>query len=341
MRSGYIAIWMSEKIYDGNQKVKLQCKNPCFLWARELVFTSTVIYGEIVLQNRHLEKAALASAEPLISLALSEDLGTIGDITTHAILADDPADCRTAAHAVIIAKSPGTIAGLKIFAIVFAKLTPAAQLELLVDDKDRVIKKQEIVRLHGPISTILSGERVALNFLQRLSGIATLTRKFVDAVAGTKTKILDTRKTTPGWRVLEKYAVQCGGGLNHRLGLHDMFLLKENHLAAAGGIASAVQKCRAFNQQRGWNWRLEVEARTLVEVEECLRQGVEHIMLDNMTIAAMQSAVQLTAGRAKLEASGNVSLENVAAIAATGVDYISIGALTHSAPALDFSLLIV
>lgn len=293
------------------------------------------------MQNHHLEKTALARAEPLINLALKEDLGKWGDITTQAILADDAADDRTAGHAVIIAKAPGTIAGLKIFASVFAKLTPAVQLELLVNDKDRLTAKQEIARLHGPVSTILSGERVALNFLQRLSGIATLTRKFVDAVAGTKTKILDTRKTTPGWRVLEKYAVHCGGGFNHRLGLHDMFLIKENHIAAAGGIAAAVQKCRALNQQQGWNWNLEVEARTLADVEECLRQGVEHIMLDNMSIAAMHSAVQLTAGRAKLEASGNISLENVAAIAATGVDYISIGALTHSAPALDFSLLIV
>ncbi|MCG3120443.1 MAG: putative nicotinate-nucleotide pyrophosphorylase [carboxylating] [bacterium] len=293
------------------------------------------------MQNQNLEKAVLDSAESLINLAFREDLGTTGDITTHAILADDPADRRTAAHAVIIAKSPGTIAGLKIFALVFAKLTPAVQLYLFVDDKDSLAPKQEIVRLYGPVITILNGERVALNFLQRLSGIATLTRKFVNAVAGTKAKILDTRKTTPGWRMLEKYAVQCGGGFNHRLGLHDMFLIKENHIAAAGSIAAAVKKCRALNQRRGWNWNLEVEARTLAHVEECLRLGVEHIMLDNMSIAAMHNAVQLTAGRAKLEASGNISLENVAAIAATGVDYISIGALTHSAPAMDFSLLIL
>lgn len=293
------------------------------------------------MQNQNLEKAVLDSAESLINLAFREDLGATGDITTHAILADDPADRRTAAHAVIIAKSPGTIAGLKIFALVFAKLTPVVQLYLFVDDKDSLAPKQEIVRLYGPVITILNGERVALNFLQRLSGIATLTRKFVNAVAGTKAKILDTRKTTPGWRMLEKYAVQCGGGFNHRLGLHDMFLIKENHIAAAGSIAAAVKKCRALNQRRGWNWNLEVEARTLAHVEECLRLGVEHIMLDNMSIAAMHNAVQLTAGRAKLEASGNISLENVAAIAATGVDYISIGALTHSAPAMDFSLLIL
>ena len=290
------------------------------------------------MQNRDFEKTAVNAAEHLIDLALAEDLGETGDITTRAIFTEEN---NKMGDAVVIAKSAGVVAGLKIFSRVFMKVESSVQVKSSVHDKDWLSPKQEIVRLRGPVAAILTGERVALNFLQRLSGVATLTKKFVDAVAGTKAKILDTRKTTPGWRMLEKYAVQCGGGLNHRLGLHDMFLIKENHITAAGSIAAAVQKCRALNQQQSWNWNLEVEARTLADVEECLRNNVKHIMLDNMTIAEMQNAVKLVVGRAKLEASGNVSLENVAAIAATGVDYISIGAVTHSAPAMDFSLLIV
>ena len=290
------------------------------------------------MQNRDLEKTAVDAAEHLIDLAFAEDLGEVGDITTRAIFTKENTKMGAA---IVIAKSAGVAAGLKIFSRVFAKIDSLVQIDCAVNDKEKLSPKQKAVHLRGPLVSILTGERVALNFLQRLSGIATLTRKFVDAVAGTNTKILDTRKTTPGWRILEKYAVQCGGGLNHRLGLHDMFLIKENHIAAAGGIAPAVQKCRVLNQQQGWNWNLEVEARTLAEVEECLRHDVKHIMLDNMAMAEMREAVKLVAGRAKLEASGNVSLENVAAIAETGVDYISIGALTHSAPVMDFSLLIL
>lgn len=285
------------------------------------------------MQNSNLEKIAVEAAEPLIELALAEDLGAAGDITTRAILTKEN---NQTGEAMIIAKSAGGLAGLKIFARVFAKVDAQIQLACAVTDRDHLHPQQTVARLQGSLASLLTGERVALNFLQRLSGIATLTKKFVTAVAGTKTKILDTRKTTPGWRILEKYAVQCGGGVNHRLGLYDMFLIKENHIATAGGIAPAVQQCREFSPQLA----LEVEARTLADVEECLRHGVKHIMLDNMPMAAMQNAVQLVAGRAQLEASGNVSLENVAALAATGVDYISIGALTHSAPAMDFSLLL-
>lgn len=283
--------------------------------------------------NRDLENAALA-AEPLIDLALAEDLGASGDITTRAIF---PAENQQTGAAKIIAKSAGVLAGLQIFARVFAKVDAGLQVHGAAPDKTHLQPQQIVARLRGAPASILTGERVALNFLQRLSGIATLTQKFVAAVGGTRAKILDTRKTTPGWRILEKYAVQCGGGANHRLGLHDMFLIKENHIAAAGGIAVAVQQCRVFSS----NTDLEVEARTLADVAECLRCGVTHIMLDNMSLAEMRQAVQFVNGRAQLEASGNVGLENVAAIAATGVDYISIGALTHSAPAMDFSLLIV
>jgi nicotinate-nucleotide pyrophosphorylase (carboxylating) len=290
-----------------------------------------------MLQILDLAQDALVTAEHLIELAFAEDFGEIGDMTTQAVFAD--AHAKTG-QAVIIAKSAGVAAGLNILARVFAKVDSVLQIELRARDKDTITPRQEIARLRGSTASILAGERVALNFLQRLSGIATLTKKFVDAVAGTNAKILDTRKTTPGWRVLEKYAVQCGGGFNHRLGLYDMFLIKENHIAAAGDIAAAVRQCREFAQPHGRQWPLEVETKTLAEVEECLRLDVKHIMLDNMAISEMKKAVELVGGRASLEASGNVNVENVAAIAAAGVDYISIGALTHSAPAMDYSLLI-
>jgi nicotinate-nucleotide pyrophosphorylase (carboxylating) len=293
--------------------------------------------GSMSLQNLDFALMAFEVANGLISIALTEDLGEAGDITTQAILADQ----SPIGNAIIIAKSAGVAAGLPIVERVFAKVAPPVQVDLRAHDKDWLPPKQEVAHLHGPLTSILAGERVALNFLQRLSGIATLTKKFVDAVAGTKAQILDTRKTTPGWRILEKYAVQCGGGFNHRMGLHDMFLVKENHITAAGTITAAVQKCRESMRQRGFDQALEVETKTLAEVEECLRNGVKHLMLDNMLLAEMREAVRLVAGRAKLEASGNVSLDNVAAIAATGVDYISIGALTHSAPAMDYSLLVM
>jgi nicotinate-nucleotide pyrophosphorylase (carboxylating) len=292
-----------------------------------------------MLQNLNIQQAALHAANNLIDLALAEDLGGTGDITTRAISAGNRAQKMKIGSAVIVAKAAGIVAGLKIAARVFQRIYPPVDVEALAKDGEPAAPKQQVARLFGPMVSILAGERVALNFLQRLSGIATLTRKFVEA-AGGKTEILDTRKTAPGWRVLEKYAVQCGGGRNHRLGLYDMFLIKENHIAAAGGIAAAVQKCREFSRRLGRNYGLEVEAQTLREVEECLRLEVRHIMLDNMTLTEMREAVSFVAGRAKLEASGNVSLENVAAIAATGVDYVSIGALTHSAPAMDFSLLV-
>jgi nicotinate-nucleotide pyrophosphorylase (carboxylating) len=293
-----------------------------------------------MLQNLNLEQAALHAANNLIDLALAEDLGEIGDITSRAMASGSLSQKMKIGSAVIVAKAPGVVAGLKIADRVFQRIYPPVDVELRAQDGERVVPVRQVAHLYGPMASILAGERVALNFLQRLSGIATLTHKFVEAVAGTQAKVLDTRKTTPGWRVLEKYAVQCGGGRNHRLGLHDMFLIKENHIAAAGNIAAAVEKCREFSRRHGRDWDLEVETQTLDDVKECLRLEVQHIMLDNMPLTEMREAVKLVAGRARLEASGNVSLENVAAVAATGVDYISIGALTHSAPAMDFSLLV-
>ncbi len=293
-----------------------------------------------MLQNLNLEQAALHAANNLIDLALAEDLGEVGDITSRAVASGSLAHKMKIGSGVIIAKASGVVAGLKIADRVFQRIYPPVDVELRAHDGEQVMPEQQLAHLYGPMASILAGERVALNFLQRLSGIATLTHKFVEAVSGTRAKILDTRKTTPGWRVLEKYAVQCGGGRNHRLGLHDMFLIKENHIAAAGSIAAAVEKCREFSRRHGHDWSLEVEARTRNDVEECLRLDVQHIMLDNMPLIEMCEAVELVAGRARLEASGNVNLENVSAIAATGVDYISIGVLTHSAPAMDFSLLV-
>lgn len=289
-------------------------------------------------ESLKLNPFALRAAETLIDLALAEDLRECGDITTVAVARRD-LDHEVPAR--IFAKSEGVLAGLPLVAQVFARAHAIMPYELLAEDGARVEAGSAVVRLHGNAGAILTYERTALNFLQRLSGIATLTRKYVEAVAGTKAVILDTRKTTPGWRALEKYAVRCGGGQNHRMGLYDMFLLKENHLAAAGGITAAVRRCREYAVQQGEQWRLEVEAKNIAEVAECLQAGVDQIMLDNMPLEEMRKAVDLVAGRVPLEASGNVNLERVAAIAATGVDYISIGALTHSAPVLDFSLLIL
>lgn len=278
----------------------------------------------------------IAAAEHLIDLALAEDLHEHGDITTRAL---QPNARDAFVNARILAKAEGVVAGLPIVKRVFARAASHLQCKLETEDGESVKYGRVIVHLNGAASDILTYERTALNFLQRLSGIATLTRKFVDAIASTKAVMLDTRKTTPGWRALEKYAVRCGAGQNHRMGLHDMFLIKENHIAAAGGISAAVESCRAFAHAQNKAWRLEVEAKNLAEVEECLRVGADQIMLDNMSLAAMREAVQLVAGRAPLEASGNVTLARVAAIAATRVDYISSGSLTHSAAAMDFSLL--
>ncbi|MDZ7370481.1 MAG: carboxylating nicotinate-nucleotide diphosphorylase [candidate division KSB1 bacterium] len=279
------------------------------------------------------EEDLLTAAQPLIDAALREDWGERGDITGRAVGSDRQTD------AVIIAKRPGVLCGCAIAAHVFLRTDATLVVEPAAHDGERLAAGQIILRLQGSAQSILAAERTALNFLGRLSGIATLTRRFVDAVLGTSCRILDTRKTTPGWRALEKYAVRCGGGVNHRLGLYDMFLIKENHIAAAGGIAKAVEACRAYMNRYGFKAAIEVEARTLEDVAEAAALGVDRIMLDNMPLEVMRQAVQLADGRVPLEASGNVTLENVRQVALTGVDFISVGALTHSAPVLDLSLL--
>ena len=272
----------------------------------------------------------LTAAQPLIELAVAEDIGP-GDATSEAVL---PADL--ALHGRIIAKSAGVIAGLPIAEALFSQVDPDLRFIPRVHDGASVNPGNLVAEAVGPGRGMLAAERIALNFLQHLSGIATLTRAFVDAVTGTRATILDTRKTHPGYRVLEKYAVRVGGGQNHRMSLHDMLLIKDNHIEAAGSISAAVGRARAAHP----DLPIEVEVKGLDELREALALDVDRIMLDNMDLEEMHAAVRMTAGRVPLEASGGVSLERVTAIAATGVDYISVGALTHSAPALDLSMLV-
>jgi len=270
----------------------------------------------------------IEAAKPLIDLALAEDVGK-GDVTTVATVPEGKEG-----RAVIIAKAYGIVCGLPIMAEVFRQVDEAIRLTHLASDGEPVAPGDVVAALSGPLRGILTAERTALNFLTHLSGIATLTARFVDVVAPYRAVILDTRKTTPGWRILEKYAVRCGGGRNHRMGLYDMVLIKDNHIAASGSLTEAVRRVRAA----GISLPIEVEVRTLAELEEALSLDVDRILLDNMDIPTLREAVARAKGKVELEASGGVTLENAAEIAACGVDYISIGALTHSAPALDFSL---
>lgn len=271
------------------------------------------------------------TASNLIENALAEDLGDRGDVTSRATI---PAGTRIRGR--ITAKAEGVIAGLPLVAAVYQQIAPTIQVQLCVQDGDAVRPGTVICEVEGAGESILTGERVALNFLQHLSGIATLTHQFVGALKGAKTVILDTRKTTPGWRSLEKYAVRMGGGQNHRFGLYDMVMVKDNHIDGAGGITAAVQAIRKLPEAHGL--AIEVEVKNLDELREAVELGVDRILLDNMSNDEMRAAVEWTAGRVPLEASGNMSLERVAEVAATGVDFISVGALTHSAPALDLSM---
>jgi len=255
---------------------------------------------------------------------LEEDLGA-GDLTSDAVVPED-----ATAKATILLKERGVVCGLELARAVFAELDPDLSFEAFATDGTETAG--EIAKLDGNARALLGGERLALNLLGRLSGIATLTRRYVDAVAGTGATILDTRKTTPGFRRAEKYAVQCGGGTNHRLGLDDGILIKDNHLRLAGSITNAVELAESTGAA------VEVECDTLTQVSEALDASAETILLDNMTTAELREAVSLTAGRAQLEASGGITLDNVRAVAETGVDFISIGALTHSARALDVSM---
>jgi nicotinate-nucleotide pyrophosphorylase (carboxylating) len=268
----------------------------------------------------------------LIELALEEDLGP-GDVTTQALV---PPDRKGAAQ--IRAKGNLVVAGLPVAQRVFYKLDPQVQFFHEVVEGQEVPPGTVLAQVRGPLAAILTGERTALNFLMRLSGIATYTQKMVNAVAGFPANIVDTRKTTPGWRPLEKYAVRVGGGANHRFGLFDGVLIKNNHLTAVGSVSEAVRLAR---EKCHHLLKIEVEVTSLTELEEALTAKADVIMLDNMDDATMTQAVKLTAGRALLEASGSMTLERLPAVAATGVNLISMGALTHSAPAVDIHLRII
>lgn len=272
----------------------------------------------------------LNAAAPLIEQALKEDIGP-GDATSLSTL---PEDLTLTGR--IVAKAPGIIAGLPIVEAVLARVDPRLRLTTYMQDGQDVTAGDLIAEVTGPARSLLAAERTLLNFLQHLSGVATLTAQYADAVAHTDARILDTRKTLPGYRVLEKYAVRMGGGFNHRLGLYDMILIKDNHIDAAGSITLAVQRARAAYP----HLPIEVEVRTLDELREALAliPPLDRILLDNMDLETLRTAVQLAAGRVPLEASGNMTLERVPAVAETGVDFISVGALTHSAPALDISM---
>lgn len=275
---------------------------------------------------------ASANVQAIISLALSEDVGR-GDLTTEATVAPD-----ALASAEILQKSPGVVCGLPLLARVFSTLDPRVRVTQVADEGSFEASRRVVARIDGPAAAILTGERTALNFLQRLSGVASASRRAAELVAGTRAVVIDTRKTTPGVRVLEKYAVRVGGATNHRAGLDDGFLIKENHIRAAGGITAAVH---AAQHRAAPGQIVEVEVTTLDELKEALLAGATLILLDNFSVRAMQTAVAQTAGRARLEASGGITLDNLAEVARTGVDFVSLGALTHSASVLDFSLEVV
>ncbi|MGQ9801116.1 MAG: carboxylating nicotinate-nucleotide diphosphorylase [Candidatus Saccharicenans sp.] len=274
-----------------------------------------------------------ARVDQLIDLALAEDLPA-GDITTEAVV---PAGEQ--ARAVFLAKQNGVLAGIEVAARVFIRLDPDVEFRKKLEDGQEFERGQLLAEVSGRAASLLQAERTVLNFLQRLSGIASLTRSFVNEIRGTRAHILDTRKTTPGWRALEKYAVRMGGGCNHRMSLSEMVLIKDNHIRIAGGISPALKKAREHLQVRNLGGvKIEVEATSLDEVREALENGADWIMLDNMSVEEIKAAVSLVAGRVPLEVSGQVNLETVRNVAMTGVDYISVGALTHSFRSADISL---
>jgi len=266
----------------------------------------------------------------LLDRALAEDLGRAGDLTSLATVEE-----AATARAHVVVRAPGVVAGLPLVGEVFARLDARVERRLAAVDGDRVAAGAVLARLAGPARALLAGERVALNLLGRLSGIATATRELVDLVAGTGAAIADTRKTTPTLRALEKYAVRCGGGANHRFGLDDAVLIKDNHVAAVGSVGEAIRRAKAF---AGHLVKVEAEIQRLEQLEEAVAAGADVVMLDNFGLEAIRQAVRRGGGRVVLEASGGVTRETARAIAETGVDLISVGAITHSAPALDVAL---
>jgi nicotinate-nucleotide pyrophosphorylase (carboxylating) len=268
--------------------------------------------------------------EPIVRAALLEDLGRAGDITSDAIV---PSDAWV--EAVIMARQPGVIAGLDAALLAFELVEPALRIERLRTDGARVERGDRVAGIAGPARGVLAAERTALNFLSRMSGVATATRALADAITGSRAKIVCTRKTTPGLRTLEKEAVRLGGGANHRFGLDDAMLIKDNHIALAGGVRPALERARTH---AGHLVKIELEVDTLDQLAEALEEGIDAVLLDNMSPETLRRAVAIVDGRAVTEASGRISPETVAAVAATGVDLISSGWITHSAPILDLGL---
>ena len=276
------------------------------------------------------DPATLAlNADELIRLALKEDISN-EDVSTNAVIKE-----YKKGTVQLICKQNGVICGLEVFARTFKILDPATEIKFYAKDGDKVDKSRHIADLTGDIRVLLQGERTALNYLQRMSGIATYTAQVAELLNGSKTKLLDTRKTTPNMRLFEKYAVRCGGGNNHRYNLSDGVMLKDNHIGAAGGITAAVKAAKEYSS---FVRKIEVEVETLEQCREALQAGADIIMLDNMSVEDMKKAVEMIDGKALTECSGNVTKENITAIISTGVDFVSSGALTHSAPILDLSL---
>ena len=288
-----------------------------------MITASSLLHPDAFLSPLAIEEA--------VTRALDEDLGRAGDITSIATIPE-----ATTALAVMVARQAGRIAGLPLAVTTLQKLAPGIRIEPHARDGAAVAAGQTLLTISGPARAVLSGERTALNFVGRLSSVATLTAGYVKRTEGTTTRICCTRKTTPGLRALEKYAVRCGGGFNHRFGLDDAILIKDNHIAVAGGVRAVLQRARSH---AGHLLRIEIEVDTLDQLREVLDTGLaDVVMLDNMDIATLTEAVKIANGRVVLEASGGVTLDSIAGIAATGVDYISSGALTHSSPNFDVAI---
>lgn len=282
------------------------------------------------MENNYLQDSRIGR---LIELALFEDVG-FGDITSESTILEEQLG-----RGILLAKENGIISGLGLMQVIYQYVDSQITVEPKLEDSDMVQAGTEIAHLDGPMRSLLIGERVALNFLQRMCGIATITHKYVHAVAGTNAKITDTRKTVPGLRILDKKAVYDGGGVNHRFGLDHMVLIKDNHIAAAGGIRNAVAKCQEYLTTQEVNIQIEVETTSIEQIKELLEMGgINRIMLDNYPLELMREAVQLINGKYEVEASGGITLQTVRPIAETGVDFISVGALTHSPKAFDISL---
>jgi nicotinate-nucleotide pyrophosphorylase (carboxylating) len=289
----------------------------------ELLIEQSLIYPGGFISPLELEAA--------VDRALAEDLGRAGDVTSIATIPPG-----TPSRTVLVARKPGTISGLPLVAACFRRLSPEIEIKAKARDGETVAAKTVLMHINGDARAVLSAERVALNFLQHLSGIATATSTYVRAIGKGKTRICCTRKTTPGLRALEKYAVRCGGGFNHRFGLDDAMLIKDNHIAVAGGIRAVLERARA---SAGHLVKIEIEVDSLEQLAEVLDCGLADVVLiDNFDVASMKKAVAMVAGRLVIEASGGITLDNIAEIAATGVDYASSGALTHSAQALDVGI---